>query len=139
MRISDWSSDVCSSDLARVERDFVAAGSFSLDARVLIEPNAVPQDDIKAPPRVLAQRTGLARLAYWLVQDRIAVHTARLFHLLVALDGHALQNPPREIDRRDLALEVPRVVAEPIDVAGPVRLQPSEHVRADVSAVLPQV
>src|SRR3546814_8955676 len=67
---------------------------------VLIEPNAVPQDDIKAPPRVLAQRTGLARLAYWLVQDRIAVHTARLFHQLVALAGHALQNPPREIDRR---------------------------------------
>src|SRR3546814_20770367 len=113
MRISDWSSDVCSSDLAhqvvpnpplpvvagtaaRVERDFVAAGSFSLDARVLIEPNAVPQDDIKAPPRVLAQRTGLARLAYWLVPDRIAVHTARLLHLLVALSGPSPPNPRTE-------------------------------------------
>src|SRR3546814_10770036 len=95
MRISDWSSDVCSSDLAhqvvpnpplpvvagtaaRVERDFVAAGSFSLDARVLIEPNAVPQDDIKAPPRVLAQRTGLARLAYWLVGPHRSSHSATL-------------------------------------------------------------
>src|SRR3546814_17171035 len=112
MRISDWSSDVCSSDLARVERDFVAAGSFSLDARVRIEPNAVPQADIKAPPRVLAQRTGLARPAYWLVQARIAVHTARPFPLLVALPCHELQQPPREIDRRDIARSAARRAGE---------------------------
>src|SRR3546814_12615851 len=133
MRISDWSSDVCSSDLARVERDFVAAGSFSLDARVLIEPNAVPQDDIKAPPRVLAQRTGLARLAYWLVQDRIAVHTARLFPLLVALAGHALQNPPRASDRRALPLAVHRLGAQPVVVAGTLRGQPRGPLRAHIS------
>lgn len=49
---------------ARVERDFVAAGSFPLDARVLIEPNSVPNGDIKAPPRVLpesAERNRSAR------------------------------------------------------------------------------
>src|SRR3546814_13916003 len=35
---------------ARVARDFVAAGSFSLASRVPNEPTAVPQSDLKTPP-----------------------------------------------------------------------------------------
>src|SRR3546814_15459004 len=81
MRISDWSSDVCSSDLPRTGRGHVYQDLVSLEASVRINyPSAASYDDILKTERLIARgESGIPEDPYALAIGKIRDAANRLF------------------------------------------------------------
>src|SRR3546814_6376563 len=86
MRISDWSSDVCSSDLALIEDAATLGDLGRMRAMLAVTRRAIAADP--ADPRayylqaVLAARAGRFDLARVLLQKRSEEHTSELQSLM---------------------------------------------------------
>src|SRR3546814_7890327 len=70
MRISDWSSDVCSSDLQRERR--VAAETAQIDRRAAADIDAIRPRDIEADAGLLTPTEALRDRAYDFAERRLA-------------------------------------------------------------------
>src|SRR3546814_18828244 len=88
MRISDWSSDVCSSDLLRLDifdvvgqRIFVDRAVIEADAAAFAAPAVEPGDTVLHPVRIVAVREILVRVgaaAFLAVERRVHRHLRQI-------------------------------------------------------------
>src|SRR3546814_11784839 len=90
MRISDWSSDVCSSDLLRLERALLQPGAFIFLADRLLDPRRdrldLPVDLVDLRLQLLHRRICLEMLGAFLAQRRGRLR-ARVEQILDRLVG----------------------------------------------------